>query len=69
MIHLHKLFLQVYAFDKLVKGTYKGPNDTYHRLQSRSNSGVSEVAEEISAMFKNLPDPNVQGILIGMIIG
>ena len=64
-----KFFFQVYAFDKLVKGTYKGPNDSFHRLQSRANSGVAEVEAEIAALFSSLPDPNVDGILIGVVIG
>ena len=53
----------------MVKGTYKGPNDHFHRIQSRSNSGVSEVEAEIAALFSSLPDPNVDGTVTGYVVG
>ena len=52
-----------------MKGTYKGTGDSFHRLQSRSNSGVKEVEAEIAALFSNLPDPNIAGTLTGYIVG
>ena len=64
IIGIVSIYFQVYQFKNLVVRDYKGPQDKFNRLSSKSTSIITEVTGETAEKFSEINDGD--GVIKGV---